>query len=125
MKEKGFTLVELLGVLIILVILALLVVPNVSQYFNKFREGTYESQVESIEMAAKSWSVDHGYELPTDEGLALDVSLLTLKEGGYLNLDISNPENPSESFSDYDCVKITKVNNRYTYEFAKQVNCSY
>lgn len=115
MRNKGFTLVELLGVLVILTILTMLIVPNVSQYLSKFKGDSYEKQIESIELAAKNWASDHGYDLPTTEGDSIRVNLINLKEGGYLDLNIKNPQT-GEKFSDDLEVKITRVGKNYTYE---------
>ena len=53
MKEKGFTLVELLTVFAILSIILGMVVVNVNNYSSKQREKDYENLVKIIEENAK------------------------------------------------------------------------
>ena len=48
MKEKGLTLVELLGVLIILTIIILVLFPTISTYINNTKEKSFDSEMKII-----------------------------------------------------------------------------
>ena len=67
MKQRGFTMVELLGVLSLLAILSLLIIPIVSNSVHDSNQDLYNVQIENIKEAARLWSADHVGELP-DEG---------------------------------------------------------
>ena len=112
MKNRGFTLVELLGVLMILAILALLIVPNVSRYITSFRTDSYEHQIASIEMAAKNWVVDNPEELPINDGDFITITIARLKEENYLGEDLKNPKT-GEDFAETMEIKITKNGKSY------------
>lgn len=59
MNKKGFTLVELLAVISILVILVLIALPNVLTMFNNAKKSTFETEVKEIaKTAEKQWLKD-------------------------------------------------------------------
>ena len=67
--EAGFTLVELLVVLVILVLLASLVGPRVVGYLGTSRVKTTKVQIESLGSAIELYRIDNGRYPTTDEGL--------------------------------------------------------
>ena len=113
--KRGFTLVELLGVLIILSILTLLIVPNISKYITSFQKESYEQQIASIEVAAKNWGVDHVSELPKDEGDFIIITIATLKQENYLEAELKNPQT-GENFDENIEIRITKQGKNFHYE---------
>lgn len=64
MKNKGFTLVELLAVLAIIGILALLAVPSMSKILKKTQNKTYETFEKDIKVAADNYLLEHSLEAP-------------------------------------------------------------
>lgn len=73
-KEQGFTLVELLVVLVILALLAGIVAPRVTGYLGQARTGTARTQIEQLATAVELFNVDVG-RYPTDaEGLGAIIS---------------------------------------------------
>ena len=75
--KKGFTLVELLGVIVILGIIATLTVPLIQRTIIEKNEEAYNLQIKSFEDAAKNWANDHIYEL-TCENTCVNPPLKTL-----------------------------------------------
>ena len=71
-SEKGFTLVELLVVVGIIVALAAVIIPNVSRFTGKGNEGALSAEAENLQaamdtMMANTGSIDvAGYDLITD-----------------------------------------------------------
>ena len=90
---KGFTLVELLGVLIILAVVALITIPTVNNSILESKEKLYNTQLEEIKSAAEKWAYKNINLLPIKEGEVVTLTLLTLKESGDLPLDIRDPRN--------------------------------
>lgn len=89
--KKGFTLVELLATITILGIIALLLVPTVTETLASFRQDSSESQKKTIVSAAKLWASDHRIDLPSTEGDSVCVKVSQLKQG-YLEEDLKDPD---------------------------------
>ncbi len=67
--EKGFTLVELLVVLVILVLLASVIGPRVINYLSSSRSKTAQIQIESLNTSLELFHIDVGRYPTTTEGL--------------------------------------------------------
>lgn len=88
-KNKGFTLVELLAVIVILAILALIAVPNISGLLKKSRNNMFCKKVQSIEAAAKYYAQDYEDKLEFVDDMS-SVKVATLLEYGYIKEDNKN-----------------------------------
>ncbi len=89
--EKGFTLIELMVVIVILGILAGLIVPRIMGRPEEARQAKARIQIESIETALKLYKLDNGSYPTTEQGLQAlveppEVGELaeSWREGGYL-----------------------------------------
>jgi general secretion pathway protein G len=90
-REHGFTLIELMVVLVILGILAGLIIPKVMGRPDDARRQKTRIQLESIETALKLYKLDNGGYPTTEQGLQALVESpksgtvpLNWREGGYL-----------------------------------------
>ena len=90
-NEAGFTLIELMVVLIILGILAGLVMPRIVGKPEEARRMKARVQVNSVEQALKLFYIDNGFYPTTEQGLLALVEEPEIeprprnwKEGGYL-----------------------------------------
>ena len=118
MKNKGFTLAELLGVIIILGVIASIATISITNSMKTSKEELYDLQVENIINGAKTWASGNVFELPENDGEAIYLTLAELKQAGFVEKDITNPLT-NQLFSDQLQVKITKVYNNYNYEIVK------
>lgn len=109
MKNKAFTLIELLGVIVLITLLSLIIIPNVTTYIKKANTNADETTLSNIKLAAKTYMADHREDFESNDSVTLCVS--TLKKEGYL--DITSEK--AEEFKD-KCVKVTINENKYTYE---------
>ena len=118
--KKGFTLVELLGVIVVLGIIGMIVVPAVQGIITSSSSNLCKNQIKSFEKAAKNYvsSNPYKYECNNNESIELN-DLIT---NGYLEKSsLSNPKGGTFSGS----VKITvtcnenggKTNYKYKYEY--------
>ena len=91
LDNRGFTLIELMVVIVILGILAGLIIPRIMSRPDEARQSKARIQIESLETALKLYKLDNGSYPSTEQGLqalveAPSVGSLPKKwrEGGYL-----------------------------------------
>ena len=107
MKNRAFTIVELLGVIVILAILVLLAVPTYNKVLETVRQSQYDTKIENIKSKA--------YTYATENNIDSDIiSVNKLIEMGYLleekpdNADYEKIENPLGGYLDLYCVNIIR-----------------
>ncbi len=115
MNKRGFTLIELIGVIVILALLTLIIVPNVVSYLQQGVSDSKEYQNESIILGAKNWASDNKDALPED-GNVINLQLITLQNSGYIDKNIKDPETGEEIDGNSVCVVIANNGKKYTYE---------
>ena len=77
MNKKGFTMLELLAVIIILSILMTIGYMAVSQYLGQAYDATYSDFEENIEAGAANYLIEHTGSIPNEgESIVIDVSKL-------------------------------------------------
>ena len=93
-KEMGFTLIELMVVIVILGILAGMIVPRIMGRPDEARRAKAVIQIESLETALKIYKLDNGRFPTTEQGLRALVEmpvteppLKNWRQGGYLEKD--------------------------------------
>lgn len=113
MKKNGFTLIEVLGVMIVLTLLALLITPVISKTIKDNKQKLYNIQIKKIETAAKDYSLKNKEVLP-EEGRTTKITLGEIKRSGLLTDEVRNPIT-KELFSDDLLIEISYSNNQYVY----------
>lgn len=113
-KKKAFTLVELVGVLVIIGILNIVLIPVVSNSLKNSKQKLYDKQIDTIIMAAKAFASDYTYVLP-EENETVNINLGQLKDTGYIEKEVKNPID-NNSFSECMLIKITNNAGNYDYE---------
>jgi len=90
-NQKGFTLIEIMVVVIILGLLATIVLTNVMGREDEARINTTKAQIRSIEGALDAYKLDNGFYPTTDQGLDALIKKpetgripTKWKDGGYL-----------------------------------------
>jgi prepilin-type N-terminal cleavage/methylation domain-containing protein len=136
MKKNGFTLIELMAVIVILALLALMITPNVLSSISKYNKRIYETQLNNILSAAEHWAADtiedrgclicvadseykvsgkncatqggEGCtEAPTGTTASTSVTLKELQDGGYIKENLKNTQSKGD-FASCLTVSITK-----------------
>lgn len=124
MKNKGFTLVELLAVITLLGIIALITIPVVTNIMSKQKEKLYYDQLNQLIKAAQNWGTDNNDTLINLPGKCMDsnfikLTLDQLKEGNtdvsYLADDFINPKTDNNFSNDDTYIWIYKNQKAYLY----------
>src|SRR5438046_8678331 len=68
-RRQGFTLIEILVVIVVIAILATLVAPNVFQHVGAAKSATAKSQIEMMGAALDAYRLDNGRYPTTEQGL--------------------------------------------------------
>lgn len=120
-NNRGFTLIELVSIMVILGILALIAVPSITKHVEESRKVAYEEQIERIISATKK------YVLESDEFLysnkdKIQITLTKLKKDGYIeDEDLYNPITEKKLNG---CVNIEYNSLKETYSYSYNEVCS-
>lgn len=115
--SKGFTLVELLAVIIILGVLTLITVVSINPILNDAKKSLTDSQINNIEESASLYYIKYGvglddFELNNPKDC---INVSKLIESGYINSEeITNPKTGEPVLGS---VKVTYKSNNYIYEY--------
>ena len=125
LNKKGFTMLELLAVIIILGIVMTLAYMGVSKYLEQARDATYEDFENNITTGVTNYLIDHTSYIPNEgESLVVDVEKLVCE--GY----IENLQDPRESARtcNLESYALVKRNNNTGYnmdiEYSACLKCS-
>ena len=107
-NKNGFTMLELLAVIIILGILMGLAYMGVSRYLNQARSTTYEDFEKNITTGVTNYLIDHTGSIPNEgESLVVDVEKLVCE--GYVD-DLEDPGSSAKTCN-LESYAIVKRNN--------------
>ena len=89
--NKGFTLAELMGVIVILAILSIIVTTTIDRNITESRASTCQTQEKNIIEAAKMYVTDDASKLPSETSSSTKITVKDLIDKGYLDEDMENP----------------------------------
>lgn len=115
MKVKGFTLVELMLIIILLGIIALITTPVIRTVIKQVQERQYNVIIKQVEEAADGWTYKNTESIPQTEDQSITITFGELKRSGLLQPNVTNPKT-NKKFSDSSYVIITRKFNSYTYD---------
>ena len=113
MKKNGFTLVELIGVMIILSIIILITYSIIQDSFNVSKQELGEEQAYSLENVARIWATKNIDELSETEPRYLTIE--ELKRSGLVENKEILKMNSDEELK--GCIKIYFDKNKYNYKY--------
>lgn len=117
--NKGFTLVELLAVIIILSAIVLITTISTRTIITNSKENLSDIQIKEIEKAAKMYYLERGNMDFEEEEYSTCVNLSDLMQYGYL--DATQILNPKDGEEITGSVNIVYKSNKYTYSYSKEV----
>ena len=82
-QKRGFTMIELLAVLVILGIIMVIAVPSVVSYLQSARSDYYDQLEESVKTVGQEYFSDHRSLMPRENGQIFSVNIQDLITEGY------------------------------------------
>ncbi len=113
--KKGFTLVEVMGVLLVLSIMFLIGTSSVTKIIKENKQKLYNEQVNSFIESAETWALGNASSLP-EVGSSIKLTLKTLIDENFIKKGIKNPVT-NEPFSNDEYICIFNINGNYVYKF--------
>lgn len=119
MNEKGFTLIELMGVIALLALIALIIFPAILNQMKKIDANISEANKKLIYSAVEDYIEDDGVNVCLSNGGKLYIKISELKKKGLL------PENIE--LKGYETVFVDYTDGKYNYEIlnSKKINEPY
>lgn len=114
MDKKGFTLVELLAIVVVLAIIMIIAAPNMTKQVKKSEEETQNILNQKIENASKLYAAKY-YSSNLVSNKKITFTLKELEQDGLINLK-------DKCSSEID-KSITIENGKYNYDAIKSDNC--
>lgn len=115
-NKKGFTLVELLAVIVILALILAIAVPTITVLLENSRLATYKNQKELLEKTATIYLASNTGLYPSNPGDSIFIKLTDLISNNYIS-NILDPKDMSMCNSLTSGVRVTNVGlQNYSYE---------
>ena len=123
MKNKGFTLAELLVVILVLGLIATITTPIVTNFITTSRQKACERQKEMILDATKRYVSDNAgnFSLNSEKCEGKGIDIQELQDDGYLDDELKNPKT-NTLFDKGACILIEEDSsyNQYKYIFKEE-----
>lgn len=127
---KGFTLIELTAVIVLISIISILVSIPINKMLKDSRKKLNEKQKDQIVLAASNWAIDNPYLLPPYiDDSSVKLTIEQLFNGGYLDAEVVDLRDKEkvEICSYVEITLNTNVNdgykNTYNYEYHELEEC--
>lgn len=118
MKNKGFTLVELLAVIVILAIILAIAVPRISSLIENSRSEAYRANEKMLGKAAHTYLAAHNDLIPAEIDGVAKIDINSLKNDNFIN-DILDVIDKTTQCSGYVIVKRTNISSHSVTPYLK------
>ena len=104
-RKKGFTLIEIMAIIILLSVISIIIYPVINNTISKSEDDLYDQQIEELVRLSNAWVAGNAIDLVPKEGFTYDLTFEELATQGYIvEKDIINPKT-GEVFP--GCMKVT------------------
>lgn len=122
-KNNGFTMIELLGVVILIVAITLLVFPTLIEQFNKSKNEISESTLKLIYSSTDEYVNQDLDSFPRKNGTVRCVPLRSVVDSGLLSDSLTDVINDKKYDLDQNVVKVLFKNDKFQYELVQDGSC--
>lgn len=122
--KKGFTLVELLGVIVLLGLLTIIATPPILNQIKKTKDKLSSATEQVLKIAADSFTDKHLTNYPMKDGNVYCVTLKTLVDYGELTPPIIDASSGDEINQTENVMKVEIVGNNKKISFSKITECA-
>jgi prepilin-type N-terminal cleavage/methylation domain-containing protein len=118
-NKKAFTLIELLGVIIILGIVLVIAIPETTKLIDKTKNNAYKQMITDITKATKTYVTTNAFKLDnfSNTGDSTDVTLYNLINAGLLKNNIVNPKTKEKLDLSSKITVTISASGGYTYTY--------
>ena len=120
--KKGFTLIEIIAIIILLSVIALITYPVINNLITESKEKLYEKQISELERLSNTWVTKNTNKLKTEEGYTYDLSFEELNEQGFTS--DKQIQNPKTGKNLTGCMKVTYNSSKNGYDVAYDEGCT-
>ena len=122
MNNNGFTLIELIGVILLLAILSIIVFPNVLTSINKNKDAIDEDSKNLIISSAREYVASNTDLFVKKTNNTYCIKLSTLYNNGYVD-NVTGLKNSDTSLTT-DAVKLVYNGSKFVYSYTTVSSCS-
>lgn len=124
MKANGFTLVEILGVVVILSLIVILAFPSIIENIRKSETEISDATMLLVESAADLYMENNKTDYPSEEGNVYCIALSDLVKSGQLRKPFIDTTTKEEINVDTNSVQVEIKTDDNIYEIVKNDSCS-
>ena len=122
MNKRGFTLIEIIAIIILLSVIALITYPIINNLISDSREELYNKQISELERLSNTWVTKNINKLKTKDGYVYDLSFEELHEQGFVSDE--QVKNPKTGQKLSGCMKVTYNSSNNGYKVAYDESCT-
>ena len=114
--KKGFTLIEIIGIIILLSLIGLLVYPTIMRIIGDSKEDLYQKNISEIERMAANWASINEDKLPKVDKRGYYLKIEEMEKEGFIDGDVTNPKT-GEAMQGCVGIIYNEEKNRHDYKY--------
>ena len=122
MNKKGFTLIEIIAIIILLSVIALITYPVINNLIINSKEELYEKQISELVRLSNTWATKNIKKLKMTDGYVYNLSFEELYEQGFVS--DKQVKNPKTGENLPGCMKVTFNSTNNGYDVSYDEGCT-